>query len=318
LDDTFSIPFRNLGIAEFNVLHNAEAAALMYERAFALAPHDARILYELDQLKKRAALCISAERLKSLDEHKELVTHRDDLTVEYITLLNQLEKWNAALEHLNSRQFNPWEGGEGMVSGQYVHAHRALALCALLKADAADALKHLEAARHYPQNLGEGKHLLTEERDLDYFSGLAALEAGDKGKAEQFFSAAAATLATPSAQAYFQATALRELGREDAARDVLAHLKAHADKLLATKPVIDYFATSLPNLLLFDDDLDKRNQVHALLLSGLANDGLGRSEEAREQLEHVLAADPNHLFAAEMLRWFRIRGERVRHGSLTT
>jgi hypothetical protein len=30
---------------------------------------------------------------------------------------------------------------------------------------------------------------------------------------------------------------------------------------------IDYFATSLPNLLLFDDDANKRNRIDSLLLS---------------------------------------------------
>ena len=38
LDDRFSIPFRNLGIAEFNMLHNPEAADRMYARAFAADP----------------------------------------------------------------------------------------------------------------------------------------------------------------------------------------------------------------------------------------------------------------------------------------
>ena len=70
------------------------------------------------------------------------------------------------------------------------------------------------------------------------------------------------------------------------------------------EPKIDYFATSLPNLLLFDDDLDKRNRIDSLLLSALASDGLGDAEKAIEQLQQVIAEDPNHLFAAEMLDWF--------------
>jgi tetratricopeptide (TPR) repeat protein len=73
------------------------------------------------------------------------------------------------------------------------------------------------------------------------------------------------------------------------------------------KPVIDYFATSLPNLLLFEDDLDKRNNVDALLLSALAHDGLGNTEKAVRQLEQLLVEDPNHLLAAELLRWIGIR-----------
>ena len=67
LDGTFSIPWRNLGIAEFNVLHNPEAADGMYARAFAANSEDARVLYEWDQLKKRAGLASPQERLRTLE-----------------------------------------------------------------------------------------------------------------------------------------------------------------------------------------------------------------------------------------------------------
>ena len=79
---------------------------------------------------------------------------------------------------LLARRFHPWEGGEGLVSGQYVAAHILLGVDALGCGNAAEALSHFEAARHYPQNLGEGKHLLTRETHLDYFSGLALSLAG--------------------------------------------------------------------------------------------------------------------------------------------
>lgn len=307
LDDTFSIPFRNLGIAEFNIHRSPEAANEMFARAFDLAPNDARVLYEWDQLKKRAGLSTPADRLRFLQAHPDLVAHRDDLTIEYITLLNQSAQWNLALEHLAARQFTPWEGGEGLVAGQYVHAHRALGLSALTEKRPEEALRHFEAARHYPHNLGEGKHLLTLERDLDYFSGLAARSLDESDATRRFWSAAAAPLAAPGVHTYFQALALRAMGDEEAAFNAFSNLAAYADQLARTKPVIDYFATSLPNLLLFEDDLDKRNHVDALLLSALADDGLGNTEKAVRQLEQVLAEDPNHLFSAEMLRWLSIR-----------
>ena len=136
-------------------------------------PEDARVLYEWDQLKKRAALASPNERLRALEERRDLVERRDDLSVEYVTLLNQCERWQPALERLSARRFSPWEGGEGLVSAQYVHAHRALGLTELVAGRPAQALDHFEAARHYPNNLCEGKHLLTLERDLDYLSGLA-------------------------------------------------------------------------------------------------------------------------------------------------
>jgi tetratricopeptide (TPR) repeat protein len=305
LDDKFSIPWRNLGIAEFNILKDPQAANHMYARAFAINGQDARVLYEWDQLKKRAGLASPEERLRLLDENKELVARRDDLTVEYITLLNQAGHFQTALERLSARRFSPWEGGEGLVSAQYVYAHRALGRVALAAGKAGDALKHFDAARSYPWNLGEGKHLLTLERDLDYLSGLAAEHLGDMERAQLWWSAAAAPLPGLGAHSYFQALALQALGNREAAREVLSSLAEFAKRQMEVEPKIDYFATSLPNLLLFDDDLGKRNRIDSLVLSALACHGLGDVETATGQLQQVLADDPNHLSAADMLAWFR-------------
>ena len=304
LDDSFSIPWRNLGIAEFNVLHNPQVADRMYKRACAANPADARLLFEWDQLRKRASLASPPERLRHLQAHPHLVDQRDDLTVEFITLLNQCGQSHLALEHLRARRFNPWEGGEGLVSAQYVHAHRALGLQALAAAQPAAALEHFQAARLYPWNLGEGKHLLTLERDLDFFSALAAQQLNDADLARQYFQAAAAPLPAPCLHSYFQALALQALGNRQAARTVFSSLSAYAQTLAAAEPKIDYFATSLPNMLLFDDDLAKRYRIDSLLLSALAGHGLGNAQTAILQLRQLLAEDPNHLLAAHMLSWF--------------
>jgi tetratricopeptide (TPR) repeat protein len=312
LDATFSIPWRNLGIAEFNVLHNPQAAERMYERAFAVNPEDARILYEWDQLKKRAGLASAKERLHLLDRHKELVSRRDDLTVEYITLLNQCGQWKEALEMLGTRRFSPWEGGEGLVSEQYVQAHRALGRSALVDGRPADALEHFDAARKYPQNLGEGKHLLTQERDLDYLSGLAAQQLGDLRQAQLYWKAAAEPLPGLSVQSYFQALSLLALGDRQPGLEVLSRLAEFAATQMEVEPKIDYFATSLPNLLLFNDDLGKRHRVESLLLSSLSSHGLGDVEAAIRQLEKIVAMDPNHPFVGEMLGWIKLEANPIR------
>ena len=305
LDGEFSIPLRNLGIAEFNVLHNPEAAGRMYARALAANPGDARLLYEWDQLKKRAGLACPEERLSSLDEHGDILASRDDLTVEYITLLNHCGRWGQALEMLSTRRFSPWEGGEGLVSAQYAYAHRALGREGLAAGKGADALAHFKQARHYPENLGEGKHLLMLERDLDYLSGLAAQQLGDTQLAQGYWKAAAAPLSALSTHSYFQAQAMRALGDSEGARAVFVNLAQFAARQMEMEPKVDYFATSLPNLLLFDDDLNKRNRIDSLLLSALANDGLGEGEEAIERLQQVIDEDSNNLFAKEILSWFK-------------
>lgn len=305
-DDTFSIPWRNLGIAEFNVLHDSQAADRMYARAFAASPGDARVFYEWDQLKKRARLASPQERLHTLNQHLPLVESRDDLSVEYVTLLNQADQWQQALDRLSARRFSPWKGGEGLVAAQYVYAQRALGREALVAGDARAALDHFEAARVYPHNLGEGKHFLVLERDLDYFSGLAAVKLGDAELAARYWQAAAAPLPALGIHSYFQALALRALGNADAARTVLSDLAEFAAAQMKKEPKIDYFATSLPNLLLFDDDIARQNRVESLLLSALAHLGLGQTEDGGRELQHALAEDPNHLLAIETLRWFQV------------
>lgn len=306
LDRSYSVPWRNLGIAEFNILHNAKAAEQMYQRALAANSDDARLLYEWDQLRKRIGLASAEERLQALNVRPELVRRRDDLTVERVTLLNQLGRWKEALESLAARRFSPWEGGEGLTSAQYVYAHRALGLAELEAGHAAQALKHFEAARAYPHNLGEGKHLLTVERDLDYFSGAAADRMGQAETARAYWNAAAAPLHASSVHAYFRALALRALGEEKKSRAALEDLARFADEKAKEIPRIDYFATSLPNMLLFDDDLKKRNQIEATVLLGLSAHGLGEHAKAVELLQRATAEDPNHLTALDAVRWIAL------------
>ena len=67
---------------------------------------------------------------------------------------------------------------------------------------------------------------------------------------------------------------------------------------------IDYFATSLPAMLLFEDDLQFRQETTALLLQAQAHLGLGRKARARGMLRTVLRRDPNHALAADHLTDF--------------
>jgi hypothetical protein len=74
-------------------------------------------------------------------------------------------------------------------------------------------------------------------------------------------------------------------------------LLAYAERLQKAEAKIDYFATSLPTMLLFDDDLQFRQETTALFLRAQANQGLGR--KAQKLLNEVLKRDPNHPLAAD-------------------
>ena len=296
IDASFATPWRNLGIAWHNVRGNAERALDCYEKAFRADTTDARSLYELDQLCKRTGVPPD-KRLTRLELNRSLLDLRDDLVVELVTLYNQTGESKQALQLLNDRRFHPWEGGEGLVSGQYVAAHLLLGRQALKTGNAREALEHFEAARNYPENLGEAKHLLTLETHLDYFSGLALQELGRDEEAREYWNKAAQTETSNSDMTVYKALALRELGNESQAVLLLNDLLEFTSRQIHATPTIDYFATSLPNFLLFDDDLKKRNQIHCRYLAGLAKLGLGRTEEAVADLREVLALDINHLSA---------------------
>ena len=171
LDPTFPTVHRNLGIALFNVRGDADAALAAFDHAQAADPQDGRILYERDQLWKRTGVSPS-QRLVELLRHADLVALRDDLSVEVATLYNQTGKPEQALAGLLSRNFQPWEGGEGLVLGQFVRASLLLARRAVATGKAAEAIMHLEAALSPPQSLGEARHLLANKSDIEYALGL--------------------------------------------------------------------------------------------------------------------------------------------------
>jgi len=301
-DPQFSIPWRNLGIAWFNVRNNPGRALECYEKAFQAEPSDARLLYELDQLQKRMGTS-PAERLSKLERHRDLVDRRDDLVVEFITLCNQTRRSRQALEILGSRRFHPWEGGEGLVSGQYVAAHLLTGRELLEAGEPQEALAHFEAARVYPKNLGEGKHLLTLETQLDYFAGLALDSLGQAEEGQRWWKKAIEAQTGFKDMAYYRALALRSLDRESEAVSVLEELRDFASRQLDAEVRIDYFATSLPNFLLFDDDLQKRNRTECFFLRGLAKLGLRRIEESAADFRQALTLDANHMWAqAELER----------------
>jgi tetratricopeptide (TPR) repeat protein len=300
LDPSFPTVQRNLGIAEFNVLHRPQRALAAYRRAHRADPTDARVLYELDQLRKRLAHDPAA-RLRALERERATVLQRDDLTVELVTLFNLCGRYGEAAEILGDRRFHPWEGGEGLVSAQWVVAQREGAKSVLAAGRPQLAAGLLGMAMDYPPNLGEGKHLLTPENELQYLMGRCLRALGDAAGAAEWFGRAAEPQGDPDEPAgegpYWQALALRALGDEPAARARLASLAQTATEQARAHAHIPYFATSLPTLLLFDDDLSERARQEALYLEGLALLGQGRTRAARSRFERLLAVRPDHLGA---------------------
>lgn len=100
---------------------------------------------------------------------------------------------------------------------------------------------------------------------------------------------------------YESALAWRHLGQEDKATKLLKDLLAHAKSLEKRPAKIDYFATSLPSMLLFEDDIQTRQTATARFLQAQARLGLGQIRQGRTLLQDVIEIDPNHSLAADLL-----------------
>ena len=290
LDPKFPTVWRNLALARFNKQDRKEEALQMMERAFALDPTDARILMELDQLYKRLQRP-HQERLDFLQQYPELIAQRDDLVLEEITLLNQLGRYQEAMQKIDAHIFHPWEGGEGKVSSQYQICRVELAK-QLLKAhsEPSKAKRLLEECLVFPQSLGEGKLYGAQDNDFLYF--LGRYEEGTAGPTEP----AAAMYyndAKPD-KIFYAGLCYRKLGREDKARGLFNKLINYGKQHIYDKVVMDYFAVSLPDLLIWEDSLDIKNEIHCKYMLALGYLGLGDKEHALRYLAEVETLDNNH------------------------
>lgn len=303
LDDSYSVVHRNLALAYYNKLNKPDEALNSLNNAFACNSGDARVFYELDQLHKKLNTPPDL-RLELMNANTELIVQRDDLYLEFVTLHNTLKRHEDALRLIEDRIFHPWEGGEGKVTGQYVLAKVELAKLAIAVGQYVKAVESLREATVYPLNLGEGKLAGAQENHIYYYLGCAYESLGLTKEAEEAFAAAAYGLDEPASamyyndqppeMIYYQGLAWNKLGNVKEAARRFHKLINYAEKHLFDDVKIDYFAVSLPDFLVFDDDLNRRNVIHCRYMRALGLLGLNRVPEAAEDFRKVLELDPNH------------------------
>ncbi|WNR42684.1 DUF5107 domain-containing protein [Paenibacillus roseipurpureus] len=303
IQENFATVHRNLSLAYFNKRGDASNALASMEIAFACNTEDARVLYELDQLYKK--LGYDADfRCANLEKHQALLNKRDDLYVEYITLLNTKGLHDQAVQAMKARKFHPWEGGEGKVTGQHVFAHVELAKKALTEQRYEQAVGYLQEALVYPDNLGEGKLSGAQENNIFYYLGLAHQGLNEMEQAKECWMIASQGLEEPASAMYYndqppdmifyQGMAWLALGNDNEAKRRFNKLIDYAEKHLFDDVKFDYFAVSLPDFLVFEDNLNVRNEVHCRYMMGLGHLGLGSVKLAKEQFEQALRMEANH------------------------
>ena len=302
IDPNNSFVMRNLAVATYNKLNDSEEALRMMERAAMFAPDDARILFELDRLRRLTNYPVK-KRLKELADKIELVESRDDLLTEYVTLLNSGKYYKHALKAIKRHYFNPREGAEGKIGTQYKAAHIGCAIQSIENGDYEDAVAHLNDALHYPDNLGEGRFGGRIDNDVYYLLG-CAYEKIDKIRSIEFFKMATQgdfslapvrKYSDPKPEMYYyRSLAYEKLGDSKKALGGFNTMINYCEEHIDDKPEIDYFAVSLPEFDVFDGDLEKENYVHCCYMAALGYTGKGMEDKADEYIRRGLSADCAH------------------------
>ena len=314
IDGSFPTLLRNLSIAYYNKQDEKEKARECLEKAFELDKSDARVFLELDQLYQKLQLPLE-DRLRKYKENIGLIEKRDDLYTEYVTLLNDLEMYDEAYERITSHSFQTWEGAEGKITTQFKVCLVERAKALLQKKDGEAAEQLLREALSYPENLGEGRLEGTKDNHIYYNLGLAYELMGDKDKAKDAFEKA--TLGAqevagmmyyydqPADMILYQGMAKEKLGDRKAANSRFYKLLDNGEQHLRDEFKMDYFAVSMPDMSVFDADMNKKNEIHCYYLMGLGHLGLGNKEEAGKYFEKVLSMDNTHQNAGIYLKMTR-------------
>ncbi len=306
-----AMAYRNLSIAYYNKQHNPEKAMAVIKKACELDSTYPRFWLEYDQLAARLNIS-NGERLQVMESHMDITEARDDLYLRYITLLNCTGRYADALSSLRSRQFHPWEGGEGKVSAQYRYALIHMSLEKLENGKPEEALTLLTGTLTYPDNLGEGRLPNVPDNEAYYYMGRAYRMLGKEEKADEHFELATTGPLEPGSVLYYndqpsdyifyQGLANIELGRRNAALKSFHQLIIYGEKHIFDQVSYDFFAVSLPEIEVFQDNIQFRNTQYCNYLRALGSLGLEEKEKASKLLQDILSSQADYHGAISHLR----------------
>lgn len=306
LDASFVEAYRGLGIYTYNKQHDSAKAISYFAQALEHAPHDERLLFEHDLLLKLTGHT-PEERLSILEQHGVSAQNcvRDDLKAELVTLYNQLNRLEDAHKLLQDRVFHVWEGGEGRVTGQYIvnatlRAHQAAA-----EGKYQEALDTVLSALTFPHNLGEGKLVVQTDNDLYFLAAYYAQKAGaDQAQVQDYLNKAQQGDTTISEQHYYNdlpldyvfyhGLALAVSGDVQGAKQLFETMKKWSYDAFDQEVQEDFFAVSLPDLVVLDSNLVTARHENCLLMRLLAAIGLNDQALYQSTLQQLSQLSPSN------------------------
>ncbi len=127
---------------------------------------------------------------------------------------------------------------------------------------------------------------------------------GNTQEAQAYYTLASSGLAEPTSamfyndqppeMIYYQGLAQQKLNNLDEANAIFKRLINYGDEHINDGIEIDYFAVSLPNFRVFDEDLNLSNRIHCHYMLAMGYLGLKDEKHAQLHLNEVLLMDHYH------------------------
>ena len=213
IDGSFYIAHRNLGLAYRDIKKDYDKAlASMNKAVAATSAGDPRLLVEFDALNELLKVS-PEEKYNLLEKNRASAETRSEALMRLINRAIEFGKADEALELLESGKIFEVEGSRD-IQNAYLNIYTLKALELLNKSQASQALAEIQKALDYPIGLyGRSRYA-----QLYYLSGLANKSAGNSAKAKEFFNKTM-EVNTESGEdreyEYYKGLALIELNKKD-------------------------------------------------------------------------------------------------------
>jgi tetratricopeptide (TPR) repeat protein len=298
LDPSLALALRNLGFAYGRIPEKRELAVRRYEAAIRADPRNVAAVLELDKLFEKMGRDAAA-RLALLERHMATVQKSDPTMLRLAYLYNETGQYDKALAILTTRRFHVWEGAAALHQ-PFVDACLLRGLAKLAAGQGAEALRDLQAANTYPENLQAGRPGNAGQTPrIHYYTAQACRALGDGGRAQAELRQALVGRVANGEMNYYRLLACRELADAKGEAEQKQRLQA-AIAALERPETVDAYAKfggeNTPN------ERAGHRSAEAAYLKGLVAQAENKPGEAKRWFAHALKERPSLIWAKHFLQ----------------
>lgn len=295
-DDNY-IAKRNLAVAYFSHLKKYDKALEIMKELVDERPNDEELLYETVVLMDKMNINPD-EKIKLITSHNPT---RDDVLTELAKAYNQAFMPDNAIETLMSHDFVPCEGGEHAIADQYMFAYLVKGTESLNEGEYEKAIAFFREGQSLPQSLGAGIWNHCKLIPLKYHEALCLEALNEKNEANEIFNYIANVTIEYFSNMhlkelpYWQAKSFEHLGEHTKAQHLMTKYLREWKQI---KNVVDngYFGTT-PFFIPFVDEPTRLRKAQYLYLTGLCEDYMGNTENAKNNLKESVSLNNDNMLA---------------------